>query len=81
MPFADPERERAYRREYQRPAPLSPLPRHLALSDDIAQQRALADLEARHIGRRRAADRLKAWLCAENAWIAKTVGEPDARDR
>jgi hypothetical protein len=94
MPYADPERAAAYNRErwrthgaaYRaaRPAALPPLSRQQVLDEDIRQEQALAALEGRRVGRRRAAERFEDWLAAERRWIRVsstpfTIGGLDAQ--
>ena len=82
MPYADPqENERRIRQLWQergrqyranRTPPPPPLSRQQALDEDVAQAEALAELEGRRIGRRRAGARFKAWIAAERRWIRLT---------
>jgi head-tail adaptor len=43
-----------------------------ALQEDVAQQRALAELEAAHGGRERAIGRFRAWVRGERDWFQRT---------
>lgn len=82
MPYADPqqaaqrnrelwaERGRAYRANRTPPPP--PVSRLQALDEDVAQAIALAELEGRRIGRRRADRRLEAYIAGERRWIRIT---------
>ena len=95
MSYADPEVQAAYNlqrwrthgaqyRANRTPAP-PPISRAQALAEDVAQARELERLEARRVGRRRAASRFATWLRGERAWLA--VGSTyaiegfDGRDR
>lgn len=78
MPYADPDRERAYQaawrarnRGYRRPeaADRPPIRRLRALDEDVAQARVLAELEGRRIGHERAQQRLAEWIAGERRWI------------
>lgn len=93
MPYADPERERAYQAAWWASHPgyrarnpetvLPPIRRQSVLDEDVAQARVLAELEGRRIGRQRAQQRLDDWIAAERRWIRLTSsqyvieGEPE----
>lgn len=92
MPHADPEVAAAYRAQWEKRNPgwrrryadghhrENPVSRLQVLDQDVAQQRELMKLEARHIGHRRAEELLKQWIAAERRWIRVTFRTPAEAD-
>lgn len=90
-PLADPDAAAAYNRarwrshgrlyRASRQAPLTPMSLGQALDEDRRQAEALAALEARHIGRAMAQQRLASWLVAERRWMRIMWSPTDTRER